>query len=435
LTATPARVVALDVLRAVRHGALADHALHSALDILSPRDRAWTQELVYGVLRLRGRLDHILAGMVHRPLASLEADVLDILRLGAYQLAEMRSVPGYAAVSQSVELAKRISRGTAGLVNGVLQSFIRSAAVADFPRFEVDPVAHLRTWGSHPEWLVRRWIDGFGAAAARQLVEANNARPALYLCPIGRGVDVALAALAERGIEAECVADAPDSIRLISSGRLADALAAANAIVQDPAAALVVRYVAPPAGSLVADLCAAPGGKAIPLSTGNAAAPRYVLATDDSVERVRRLVENTRRTGPLAVGVVVADARRPALREADVVLLDVPCTGTGTFRRRPDARWRIGVKDLDSLVRVQAELLDAAARIVPAGGVLVYATCSVEPEENEEQVHSFLSRSPEFRTEAPASIEPRWLDAHGWLRVLPHLHGFDGAFAARMRRS
>src|SRR5690606_6156904 len=173
----------------------------------------------------------------------------------------------------------------------------------------------------------------------------------------------------------------------------------------------------PPAGTRVVDLCAAPGGKAIALAAGEGEArPDSVLAFDVSPVRVRRLAENARRLGRLPLAIAVGDARRPAARPADVVLLDAPCTGTGTFRRHPDGKWRVAPEDLRSLVAFQRELLAGAATVVKPGGLLVYATCSLEPEENEEQVESFLAAHPEFRLE-PGSVEPAYMDARGRLKV------------------
>src|SRR5690606_29873670 len=181
LTVTPARLAALDTLRAVRRGDLADRALLRTLERVPVRDRGWTQELVYGTFRLRARLDLLLAPHVRAGLDRLDPDVLDILRLGAYQLLEMTSVPVYAAVSQSVELARAAGHGRAsGLVNGVLQSLRREPGRAHVPTLADNAVERLSGWGSHPRWLVERWIARLGPAEAEALVDANNRRPELY---------------------------------------------------------------------------------------------------------------------------------------------------------------------------------------------------------------------------------------------------------------
>ena len=459
MSASPARVAALETLRAVRQGALADRALYASFAALPPRDRAWLQELVYGTLRLRGRIDHMLRQLSHRPLDRLQPDVLDILRLGTYQLLEMQSVPAYAAVSQSVDLAKGVSNA-GGLVNGVLQSLIRAKGTLGFPSWEEDPVGHLSTWGSHPRWLVERWLARFGRDGARALIEANNRRPESYLRPIGVSVEQARERLVAGGIDARPVVGVRDSVRIpaaipTSPGTTAfrpaappgansgpvgapAALAVVPSVIQDPAATLVVEYAALPAGALIADLAAAPGGKALALAgPTDHSSPRYVVANDVSFERNRLVRENARRVGQLPLGIIVADARRPPFRPAtfDAVLLDAPCTGTGTFRRRPDGRWRITMRDLEALARLQRELLRSAAQLVRRGGLLVYATCSIEAEENELQVEALLDEMREFEIEPSAAVPPEFLDRRGHLLVLPQRSGFDGAFAARLRRN
>lgn len=435
---TKARAAALRVLRDARGGMLADRALDEAAASFDARDRAFLQELVYGTFRLRGRIDHILGRLSSRPLDRLAPDVLDVLRLGAYQLLEMGGVPPYAAVSESVELARAAGADSAtGFVNGVLQALRRADGRFDFPPFEKDPVAHLTTWGSHPRWLVRRWIDRYGAEEARRLVEADNRRPESFLRLLG-DVGAARAALDAAGIGCAGIPDAPRVVRL-TTGDPAAALQAGPVIVQDPAAGAVVDFVAPPADAVILDIAAAPGGKALALAAGDPA-PALVAAADVSFRRMKRLRGNRDRLdrppprgpGALPLAMVVADGRRPPFRPCDVVLIDAPCTGTGTLRRHPDGRWRLRPEDLVALTELQAELLEAAAALVAPGGLLVYATCSLEPEENEVQVQAFVERHPVFTVEPGPAPEAALVD--GMLNVLPQRHGFDGAFAARMRR-
>ncbi|HEX2076806.1 MAG TPA: 16S rRNA (cytosine(967)-C(5))-methyltransferase RsmB [Longimicrobium sp.] len=432
-TPTVTRQAALEALARFREGELGDRALDLATEGMEPRDRAWTQELVYGTFRLRGRIDHVLNGFARDGIQSLDPEVLDVLRLGAYQLLEMGSVPPYAAVSQSVELVRMAGvPRAAGLVNGVLQNMQRRPQFR-FPDFERDPAAHLETWGSHPRWLVERWIARWGADDARALVEADNLRPELYLRPLGISVDEARARLGEAEIASEPVDFAPESLRVLPPATAAQALAAVPAVVQDPAAALVVRYADVPRGARVIDLCAAPGGKAL----GLAERAGRVVAADLSARRMRRVMENAARVGwGGRVGGVAADGRRPPFREVDAVLLDAPCTGTGTFRRHPDGRWRVSPEDLGALAALQDELLAAAAQLVRPGGLLVYSTCSLEREENEVRVESFLAERPGWRMEPPAgAVDGSLLDGEGRLCVLPQRQGVDGAFAARLRRA
>ncbi len=431
--ASTPRVAALEVMRRIRKGDLADNAMERTAGALDPRDRAWLQELVYGTLRLRGRIDHLLDALTKGGISSLDPDVLDVLRLGAYQLLEMGSVPAYAAISQSVELVRTARAGrAAGLVNGVLQNLRRRSENLAFP--EPGEVSrYLATWGSHPEWLVDRWIGFFGAEGARALVHANNQRPELYVRPIEIEEGEAEQRLSRAQIEFERVPFSPGSFRILPPAGPRDVLNAIPAIVQDPAASSVVRYADIPSGTTVLDLCAAPGGKAIMM--GQAA--RYVVASDRSMSRISRLRDNIARLAlESRMSLVVADAHTPPFKPADMVLLDAPCTGTGTLRRHPDGKWSLTPDQLARLVELQRDLLDSAALLVRPGGVLVYSTCSLEPEENEMQVEAFLTRHGEFiRAASTAEMDETLVDDSGHLRVLPQIHSVDGSFAARLQRA
>jgi len=416
----------------VGRGLRLDVALERCASGLEARDRAFVHELSYGASRLRGRLDHLLAARVRGGLERLEPPVLEILRLGAYQVLYMGGVPRYAAVSQAVSQARASSGpGAAGLVNAVLRAVAADGSGPErFPDFGGDPEGFLASWGSHPAWLLRRWLARWSPGEVRALVEANNRRASLYLVPLHASPAEAAGILEARGIASTPVGKGTLCLELAAGSSPRAALEALPSLVQDPAAHLVTRYADLSAGTKVADLCAAPGGKALAL----AARGGYTLAADRSEVRMRRLRDNARRTG-LDLGMVVADARRPPLASADAVLLDVPCTGTGTLGRHPDARWRLGAGPMEEMIRLQREILDAAAPLVPPGGLLLYSTCTLEPEENHEQVAAFLRRHPGFGLEPTGAVPPEYLDGDGHLVVLPQRHGFDGAFGARLRRA
>jgi len=400
---------------------------------VDPRERAFAHELSFGTTRLRGRLDHLLARHVHRGLPALDPLVLEVLRLGAYQLLYMGSVPSYAAVSQSVDLAReRRGTGAAGLVNAVLRKVGEDGDRPElFPDFAGDAAGFLATWGSHPRWIVDRWLTRWEPAAARSLVEANNERPSAFVVPLAVEPAEAVSVLAASNLEAAPVGHGTQCLRLGPGVRPAAAFAVLpRAIAQDPAANLVAAYADVPTGTKVADLCAAPGGKALAVSDR----ALYTLAVDRSEPRLRMVRDNAVRT-EREIGIVVADARRPPLREVDVVLLDAPCTGTGTFARRPDARWRLTTQSIADLTALQTQMLTAAAEVVVPGGLLVYSTCSLEAEENEAQVDVFLASHPDFRIEATSAVPSQYLDRLGQLTVTPQDSGFDGAFAARLRRA
>lgn len=427
------RVAAFRILEAVEGGAYADRAAARPLHGLPARDRALAMELAYGCIRLRARLDHELARLSDRPLARLDPPVRLWLRLGLYQLRELR-VPDHAAVHESVAGARRTAgRGAAGYVNAVLRSAARSGRDPSlFPSLEVDPVGHLTTWGSHPEWLVRRWLDRWPLERVVLLVELDNRPPAVTLRPLEPADCGAAAEAAGPGVRLEPVPD----LRAceLSEGDPETVLARVAAVIQDPAASAVVDYAGRDLEGPVLDACAAPGGKAIALAWEVRGARPYVAA-DRSEARLRRLARAVARTG-LDVDPLVMDARRPAVRRAGTVLLDVPCTGTGVLRRRPDARWRIGPGRLEALVGLQRDMLDACAAVVVPGGRLIYATCSLEPEENERQVAAFLERNESFEREAPGAVPlpSDVLDARGELRIAPWQRETDGAYAARLVR-
>lgn len=363
---------------------------------------------------------------------SVDPTVLELLRLGTYQILYMDSVPEYAAVSATIDQVRdRVGARPAGFANAVLRKVTAGGGDASsFPSRESDPGGYLSTWGSHPRWLVDRWLTRWDVDSVERLVDANNRRPATFLVPLKDDPGRARDRLEEAGIEAEEVGEGAHCVRLPPGSNIRDSLDVASpAIIQDPAANLVSRYADVSSGTMVADLCAAPGGKVLALGARTA----ITLAADRSEPRIRMLRDNARRTGtPLAA--VVADAAHPPIREAGAVLLDVPCTGTGTLSRHPDARWRLRPDSVAEMAALQARLLSAAASVVKVDGLLVYSTCSLETEENEAVVDAFLAERPDFEMAPTDAVPSRWLDEAGRLVVLPQDGGCDGSFAARMRR-
>ncbi len=424
------RRAALSVLEQVRTGKAFDLALDRGIAHLAEPDRRLAHELAAGVLRYRSVLDSHLASLVPRGWSSVAPELQDILRLGAYQLTRLDRVPGHAAVDISVELAKEHGGARpAAFVNAVLRRLAGTQPPA--PALAGHDAERLAAEHSHPVWLVRRWVDLFGPEAAGRLLAWNNSRPRLVLQAARRD----LQSLAERwraeGIEVEAAPYGAGLVTNLTRPSNLPGFGDGDFIVQDPAQALLGRFADLAAGAVIYDACAAPGGKTIAL--GRQA--KIVVAGEVNPSRARRLAENVLRAGSGREQVIVADARQPPIREADVVLVDAPCLGTGTFARHPDARWRVTPAALVSLARLQLELLERAATLVPPGGLLVYSTCSLEPEENGDQVQRFLAGHPDFQRELTDAVPPDLLSAEGDLMVLPHQHGMDGAFAARLRRS
>jgi 16S rRNA (cytosine967-C5)-methyltransferase len=398
------------------------------LERLGEADRRLAHELAAGVLRRRTALDSRLTPLVSRGLDRLAPELLDVLRLGAFQLTALDRVPPHAAVDTSVALAKETAGDKAGgLVNAVLRRLSRATpAQAGSPR----TAAQLAEAHSHPLWLVERWLDRYGVEETEKLLQWNNRRPRLVVQP----ARMPLAEL-ERSWRAAGVVTEPASYGagLVTNRARPQALPGFEQgafIVQDPGQALLAWFADLPPGSAVYDASAAPGGKTI--SLGKDAS--LVVAGDVNRARVRRLSENLSRAGSGREHAVVADARHPPVRSAHAVLLDTPCLGTGSFARHPDARWRVTPKALGELAGVQRELLEGAAEAVGPTGLLVYSTCSLEPEENEEQVEPFLERHPDFQREPSDTFPPTLLTPKGDLMILPQRDGMDGAYAARLRR-
>jgi 16S rRNA (cytosine967-C5)-methyltransferase len=424
------RIAAHTILVESRTGTFADHVAERVLPEVPAQDRGLALEIAYGCLRLRGRLDTRIAALTDRPLKRIDPGVLDWLRSGVYEITELRT-PSHAAVYETVKQSRRTGDGgAAGFINAVLRA--ASAGPPDpFPAREEDLVGHLTTYGSHPEWLVRRWVERWSERDVASLVEHGNKRPPVVLRMLGAKVEEALAEAVAAGIVVSPLNGWRGSY-LLERGTPAEALAVLPAVIQDPAASAVVDYLGDGFSSPVYDACAAPGTKAMGLA---ARASGVVVAADVSARRVARIGSAAGRLG-FEVSSIVADGRYPAVASAGTVLADVPCTGTGVLRRRPDARWRIDAKGLEDLVSLQRQILNACAEIVEEGGRLVYSTCSLEPEENEMQIARFLRLHPGFERERPTAVElPEGVvTAVGDLFVRPWIHGTDGAYAARLRR-
>jgi 16S rRNA (cytosine967-C5)-methyltransferase len=427
------RRAALRILERAGRGLPLDAALELSMKGLEGADRRLAHELAAGVLRRQTELDSRLERHVTRGLESVPPLIRGVLRLGVYQLDQLDRVPPHAAVSTSVDLAREVAGAkAAGFVNAVLRRAgeAGNSGSSREPSPALSVMNDLSTRFSHPEWLVSRWIERFGAEDTEALLAWNNQRPVIVVQP-GRESEAQIGNRFEKNrIEFK---SAPFGAGLIVAGHSPANLpgyAVGAFIVQDPAQALVVRFADFPADATVYDACAAPGGKTIALGRS----VRSVIAGEARPSRLPRLAENLARAGSGPAFIVAADASRPPLKRCAAVLLDAPCLGTGTFARHPDARWKVNPEALDRLRRRQAGLLTACAVLVPPGGLLVYSTCSLEPEENAEQIDRFLARSPEFRREPPAGMTSDLLSNKGDLELFPQRHGMDGAFAARLRR-
>jgi 16S rRNA (cytosine967-C5)-methyltransferase len=441
----PARLAAWRTLVRVRAGATLPDALSRERDPLTDaRDRSLAQDLATGVLRWRSALDAAVAEASTRPLDRLDADVLDILRLGVYQLRHRDRLPAHAIVSDAVALTRAAGHSSAaGFVNAVLRRLTRGAPGADAIAHAVTAgdIAALAIHGAHPAWLVERWVARLGLEAAAGWLRFDNAPPSLTLRPVGPGLtrEAIGERLAAAGVTVEPTRWAADGLVVLAGAALdTDAARAGLFVVQDEASQLVGELAAAWGGVRRLDVCAAPGGKTLALR--GATPGGLVVAGERRPRRVRLLRETLGRTGATEVRVVLHDATAalPYRDVFDVVLVDAPCSGLGTLRREPDLKWRRAAADLAPMADVQRQMLARAARTVAPGGVLVYATCSSEPEENDDVADAFLETHPAFRDAGPApSLAPglaALIDPAGRLRTSPAAHGLEAFYAACLRR-
>jgi 16S rRNA (cytosine967-C5)-methyltransferase len=393
------RVAASWVLeRTLQSMAPADSFLESALPSFDERDQGLLRELVMGSLRWLRRIDQVIEAASNRPVDRIEAPLRPLLRIATYQLLFLDRVPAHAAVHEAVEQSHQLThRGAASFVNGVLRSIARAPRLEDWPVKESDPVRRLAIEKSHPDFLVSRWIHRFGSARTLDLLDANNrAKPLQLLAFRDRGGRELLAeSLIDEGLEVEPASLSPLGLIVRRGNPLASAaFQRGDFYVADEASQAAALIPPPRAGETVLDAAAAPGGKSFTLLAWEPGV--RVTLSDLALSRTLRVRDNQRRlrrSSPLAV----ADAGQPPFgRGFDRVVLDLPCTGTGTLRRHPEIKWRISEGEIGRLSRQALRLLEGAAPLVAPGGLLVAITCSLEREENEEVVARFLATHPEL---------------------------------------
>lgn len=431
-----ARALALRVLSLV-HGRGEGPGERSATEILSDvliesglprREEALATELVYSTLRRQLTLDWIVERFSGVKVERIEPRLLDVLRLGVLQLVYVGSVPGYAAVNESVELGVAVAgKKAAGFANSVLRKVAAKASCLPFPEKEKGVIEHISIVHSHPRWLVRRWVERFGEEVATSVCIADNTPPPamarVNVLKISR--DKLIETLAQERVKAVASQEEQTVEIIRSPKRLPELRSFRDGLfyVQDSSATIPGRMLAPREGERVLDLCSAPGGKATHIAElmGNRG---VVVACDIDEGKTPLLRENVERLGTRIVRPLVADGTRidAVFRPVfDRVLLDAPCSNTGVLRRRIEARWRLRERDLKALQRLQLALLQSACEVLKPRGVLVYSTCSIEPEENREVIEEFLREREGFRL-----VEEK--------TYLPRVGGGDGGYAAKLVR-
>ena len=406
---------------------------------MSGPDKALLYEIVHGVVRWQGRLDWILNGFYKGTFSKAIPNLKNALRVALYQVLFLDRVPDYAAVNEVVEFVKKLQgQKPADLVNAVLRNIIRSKNAIRYPDPDADLLGYLSAYYSHPSWMVKRYLARFGREDTEKLLMSNNEKPYLTLRinALKTKPEEFRTLLENVNLKYHQGAYLPEFFKLQNLTNITawDLYAKGYFNIQDESAGLACRLLDVQQGQRVLDMCAAPGGKtayiaALMHSRGE------VVAVDRFESRLKLLQKNMVRLSVDCVRIVEADALEYKSLPFDRVLVDAPCSGTGTLSKKPDIKWKKDLFDIRNLNAVQIKLLNKAASLVKVGGVIVYSTCSIEPEENFEIVKKFLAENPNFRFEnAKERFPAELLDENGCIQTLPHIHKTDGAFAARLVR-
>jgi len=404
------------------------------------RDRRLIFEIVYGIVRRLATLDYLIDTYLTDERYRKDRLLRRVLRIGFYQLLYLDRVPDHASVNETVNLAKsgEQSKAFAGTVNAVMRALIKNKKIIVLPDGKTDLSKRLSVEYSHPQWMIDRWLKHYGLAKTKKILTFNNEKPPIFLRRSMRLItrqqfesDVRLlcdAATGYRDLYYRLKRNLlPENIELINQGLCN---------IQAPSSGWVVALMDVARGEHLFDVCAAPGGKSV-LMAELAGESGTVCACEVEYTRLEKLVQTASNMRLNNVFPLAADGKNLPIRGTfDKVLLDAPCSATGVLHRHPEARWIRTHDDLVRLTIVQEELLDAAAQLVDKNGIIVYSTCSLEPEENELQVEKFLQKHPEFEVDVcPGVVPARFIDNKGYLRITPYEHDMDGMFAVRLRKS
>ncbi|MBT3228702.1 MAG: 16S rRNA (cytosine(967)-C(5))-methyltransferase RsmB [Candidatus Marinimicrobia bacterium] len=416
-----------------------DELLSNALQQseLTQQEKRWSMELVYGVTRMKLQLDEWITLAFKGRYRKAQHGVKCLLRMGVFQLKHMQTSE-HAAINETVALSRRVKQAQAsGLVNAVLRK-IQKLELDDLLKHSSNDIQRLSVETSHPQWLLHKWISRYAQPDVYSLCQHNNTAPLIW---IRRNVQVvgatdfeALLGKLDITFKKSEVLDVFYEISSASALFSTQEFHAGWFSFQDLAAGVVASLLEPEAGDIIVDTCAAPGGKMAFMSemSGGQAS---IIACDASSARLSRVRENIQRLGLKQIEVRELDAAVDKLPEANKILLDVPCSGTGVLNRRPDARWKRQASDIDSLVNIQSHILTNSWKFLKPGGLLVYATCTLEPEENWELVDQVIEQLEQAKVEAiEDEILKPYIDERGALSTLPWTHRMDGMFAVKIRK-
>jgi len=414
---------------------------------LDSRDRAFITELVYGTITRKITLDWVISRFSKIQLRKLSNLVLEILRMGAYQILFLDKVPPSAACNTSVELAKNHAKQSAGFVNAVLRNIARSKErILTDSDFDAMPVTErLSVKYSFPEYLVQEWITAFGEDFTEELLKSLLDRPdfSVRVNTLKTSRDAVAEELKKYGIDSVPGHFVPEALYLENVSDISglDVFTEGKITVQDESSMLVTKVLDPKPGERILDACAAPGGKTTHMAQlmNNSG---HIDAWDIHEHKISLIEDNARRLGISIISAVRKDALRiweDVFDTYDRVLVDAPCSGTGIIRRKPDIKWKRKKEDFNNLIEIQKKILYNSCRYVKPGGILVYSTCSLDVRENEKVIEWFLQENGNFRPEPMDEYLPETLRARngvseGMLRLYPHIDGTDGFFIARLKR-
>ncbi|MBK1987789.1 16S rRNA (cytosine(967)-C(5))-methyltransferase [Sphaerospermopsis aphanizomenoides BCCUSP55] len=438
------RQVAFIALKEVHRGAYADVALDRVLQKykLPDNDRRLMTELVYGSVRRQRTLDAIIDQLATKKAHQQPPELRTILHLGFYQLRYQEKIPPSAAVNTTVELAKANGfSGLTGFVNGLLRQYLRLVETSSEPlKLPDNPIERLGILHSFPDWIIEVWLKQLGLEETEKLCAWMNQTPTIDLRVniLKCSLEPVESAFKSAGVLVKRIPHLPQALRLIGNNGAIQNLPGFREgwwTVQDSSAQLVSHLLDPKPGNVVIDVCAAPGGKTTHIAELMGDKGK-IYACDKTASRLRKLKENAQRLNLQSIEISTGDSRTFTQFHniADCVLLDAPCSGLGTMHRHADARWRQTPVSVQELSQLQKELISHTATFVKAGGVLVYATCTLHPAENEEVISEFLATNPHWQIEPP-SFDFVDISTPGWLKVWPHQLDMDGFFMVRLRKT
>jgi 16S rRNA (cytosine967-C5)-methyltransferase len=439
----PARLAAVRIIsRFERSDAYLDKLMLKELrdSSFSNEDKALLTELVNGVIRWKWKLDWVLTGFYKGDYLKCLNIVKNALRVGLYQILFLDRIPDHASINESVEIIKRIQgEKIAGIVNGVLRNIARNIENIRYPVKEDDAVYYYTIILSHPRWMVKRWMDLFGEEQTVKLLEANNRKPdtKIRINLLRATISEVISELREKNIDFEQSAFAPESIIIKSKGEDISSwelFTEGKITIQDTSAYMATKLAFVRPGQRILDLCSAPGGKSFALAE-QSNDEGTVISVDKYESKLKSIKEGAERLHLKSIKTMVADASSVEFEELfDVVFADLPCSGLGTLTKKPDIKWKREREDIALLVNTQKEIISNAVRFVKPGGALIYSTCTIEPEENEDVISWFLAENPDFTLDPAEKYLPADICRSGCMQTYQHIHNIDGAFAARLVR-